>query len=101
MTTWGGKRIGAGRKKGTKNKKKTDIKTKAEELGVTPLEYLLSVMNDPEAEKDRRDRAAIAAARYMHKLGDRNAKEEKDAKAKKAGSGKFEAGKKPQLKAVK
>jgi len=58
-------------------------------------------MNDPKADKDRRDRAAIAAARYVHKLGDRNAAAEKDAKAKRAGTGKFLAGKKPQLKAVK
>jgi len=101
MTTHGGKRKGAGRPKGKKNKKKYDHKTKAKELGMTPLEYLLSVMNDSKADSDRRDRAAIAAARYVHKLGDRNAKAEKEARAKKAGSGKFIPGKVPILKAVK
>ena len=101
MATWGGKRKGAGRPKGTTSKNKTRIKTKAEELGKTPLEYLLGVMNDTSALTERRDRAAIAAARYVHKLGDRNAAEEKAAKAKRAGSGKFLAGQRPQLKAVK
>lgn len=100
MATWGGKRKGAGRKKGTKNKKKQDLSSKAEAEGLTPLEYLLKVMNDSKADKARRDRCAIAAARYVHKLGDRNSAEEKAAKAKKA-SGKFVAGQKPQLKAVK
>lgn len=92
MATWGGKRKGSGRPKGVKSKtdlKKRDIQVKAAELGLTPLEYLLKVMNDPDVESGRRDRAAIAAARYVHKLGDRNSTEEKEAKAKKAASGKF------------
>jgi hypothetical protein len=32
----------------------------------TPLEYMLSVMNDPLVEPSRRDRRAIAAAPYLH-----------------------------------
>jgi hypothetical protein len=32
----------------------------------TPLEYMLSVMNDNEADISRRDRMAIAAAPYVH-----------------------------------
>ena len=101
MTTWGGKRKGAGRPKGSKSKKRIDVKTRAKEAGKTPLEYLLSVMNDEGAANERRDKAAIAVARYIHKLGDRNAAEEKHAKAERAGSGKFMTGQKPQLKAVK
>lgn len=31
-----------------------------------PLAYLLAVMNDPEADPARRDRAAIAALPYLH-----------------------------------
>ena len=34
--------------------------------GKTPLEYMLSVMNDQSAEDARRDRMAIAAAPYIH-----------------------------------
>jgi len=33
----------------------------------TPLAYLLSVMNDESADVKRRDRAAIAAAAFMHR----------------------------------
>ena len=33
---------------------------------MTPLEYLLAVLNDPEADPIRRDRAAIAAAPFCH-----------------------------------
>jgi hypothetical protein len=33
---------------------------------VTPLEYMLHVVNDPKADVDRRDRMAIAAAPFVH-----------------------------------
>ncbi len=33
---------------------------------MSPLDYLLAVLNDPEADPVRRDRAAIAAAPYVH-----------------------------------
>jgi len=89
MATWGGKRKGSGRPKGvktkdkaSKTKKSTKKSTEPEEM--TPLEYLTSVMNDPETPQKDRIRAAIAAARYSHKLGDRNAKEEKTTKVKRA-----------------
>jgi hypothetical protein len=32
----------------------------------TPLDYLLAVMRDPQADPARRDRAAIAALPYLH-----------------------------------
>jgi hypothetical protein len=82
------------------NKGKTNSIGKTES-NMSPLDFLRAVMNNHKITDKDRIRAAIAAARYSHKLGDRNAKEEKDAKAKKAGSGKFTSGKKPQQKAVK
>jgi len=33
---------------------------------LSPLDYMLSVMNDPDADPARRDRMAIAAAPYVH-----------------------------------
>jgi phage terminase small subunit len=33
---------------------------------LTPLEYMLAVMNDPKADRTRRDRMATAAAPYVH-----------------------------------
>lgn len=102
MATWGGKRKGSGRPKGTKTKTKDDkIKKSSKPLNMTPLEYLTSVMNNPDLPDKERIRAAIAAARYSHKLGDRSSKEEKGAKAKKAGEGKFTPGNKPGRKAIK
>jgi hypothetical protein len=62
----GGKRSGAGRKKGVPNKRTAEVQAAVEASGVTPLEYMLSIMRD-EA-KDERDRlhAAISAAPYVH-----------------------------------
>lgn len=34
----------------------------------TPLEYMLSVINDPTAPNQRRDRMAIEAAKYFHQV---------------------------------
>jgi hypothetical protein len=33
---------------------------------LTPLEYMLRVINDPSAAQTRRDRLAVAAAPYVH-----------------------------------
>jgi hypothetical protein len=33
---------------------------------LSPLDYMLAVMNDPEADPARRDRMAVAAAPYVH-----------------------------------
>ena len=59
--------------------------------GKTPLEYMLSVMNDPVAEDARRDRMAMAAAPYVHgKAADAapGKKEQRQAAAEKV-AGKF------------
>lgn len=34
--------------------------------GLSPLDYMLKVMNDPAADDGRRDRMAVAAAPYVH-----------------------------------
>lgn len=62
----GGKRPGAGRKKGSANKRTQEILAKAEMEGLLPLEFLLKVLRDET--KDFKDRfaAAIQAAPYCH-----------------------------------
>jgi hypothetical protein len=60
----GGKRPGAGRPKGSKNKNTVAIQ--AAKTGELPLDYMLRVMRDKAADKDRRDEMAKAAAPYLH-----------------------------------
>jgi len=68
----GGYRAGAGRPKGAKAPKALpikvapDIKKAARQSGMSPLDYMLTVMNDSESDTERRDRMAIAAAPYVH-----------------------------------
>ena len=111
----GGYRPGSGPMKGAKYrprgskvtvKKKADlpddiIKNAAVEK-LTPLEYMLKVMNDPNEDKDMRARMAQAAAPYIHpKAGEsKGKKDEKADRAKRAGGGKFAAGA-PPLRVVK
>lgn len=67
----GGPRAGAGRPRKT-----DDAPVKATKLtanrpskalgGMTPLEYMLQVMNDGDADDQRRDRMAVAAAPFVH-----------------------------------
>ena len=67
-----------------------------------PLAYMLAVMNDPTADKERRDRMATAAAPYCHprKGEGMGKKEEKEDRAKQAGKGRFRPSA-PPLKRVK
>lgn len=69
---------------------------------LTPLDYMLKVMNDTGADKDRRDRMAVSAAPYMHpRAGEAKGKKEtKELAAKRAGEGRFCSGAPPQLKIV-
>lgn len=64
----GGKREGAGRVKGSLNKKTREIAEKAAASGVTPLEIIIEAMHD--AYKDGGAAAAVPfaekAAPYMH-----------------------------------
>jgi hypothetical protein len=55
-----------GRKKGAVNRATAEARAAAEATGVTPLNYMLSVMRDAKAEPKRRDAMAIAAAPYLH-----------------------------------
>ena len=67
----GGKRSGAGRPRGSINRFSAEIRAAAatataasgEEL---PLQYMLRIMNDPQADSQRRDYMAKAAAAYVH-----------------------------------
>jgi hypothetical protein len=64
----GGAKRGAGRPKGSASKKTLEIANRAAELGITPLEVMLSVMRDAYAGKDYEKAldAATRAAPYMH-----------------------------------
>jgi hypothetical protein len=62
----GGARSGSGRKAGTANAKSREIANRSAEAGLTPLEYLLSVMRDESGEEAKRIDAAKAAAPYIH-----------------------------------
>lgn len=60
--------------------------------GLTPLEYMLSVMNDDDQEPTRRDRMAMAAAPYVHARASDvtpGKKEQKQEAAEKVAAGKF------------
>ena len=60
--------------------------------GMTPLEYMLSVMNDDDQDPTRRDRMAMAAAPYVHARASDVApgkKEQKQEAAEKVAAGKF------------
>ena len=79
-----------------------DIAAAACSEGVSPLEFMLSVMRDDTADVNRRDRMALAAAPFIHpRAGDKGKKDEKEDRAKAANSGKFAPSKPPALKAVK
>ena len=44
-----------------------DVATQAQTKGLSPLAYMLRVLRDPNASKQRRDRMAVVAARYIHR----------------------------------
>ena len=64
--THGGVRPNAGRKPGAATKKTRELADKASEGGLTPLEFMLSVMRDTGAERSERLDMAKAAAPYIH-----------------------------------
>jgi hypothetical protein len=58
-----------------------------------PLDYMLTVMRDPQADLARRDRMAIAAAPFLHiRMGEKTTgKREEDAEtAQRSASGRYE-----------
>lgn len=63
----GGKRQGAGRKRGIPNmRRRAKIVQDLVERGEDPLNYFLSIMKDQNESKERRDWAAAQAAPYCH-----------------------------------
>lgn len=62
----GGKRAGAGRKKGALTKRTQEVAAQALADGLTPLDYMLQVMRDPAEDRAVRLDAAKAAAPYVH-----------------------------------
>jgi hypothetical protein len=60
----GGKRAGAGRPRGALNKRHRVIVDDPSAL--MPVEWMLAVLRDPEAEQSRRDQMAVQAAPYLH-----------------------------------
>lgn len=62
----GGARPGAGRKVGSVTKKSREIAEQAIAEGITPLDYMLRVLRNEEAEPHMRMDAAKAAAPYVH-----------------------------------
>jgi len=62
----GGARSGAGRKPGAINKATAKAREVAEAGGIMPLDFMLSVMRDPEAKREERLDMAKAAAPYVH-----------------------------------
>src|SRR3990172_2762861 len=74
-----------------------DIANAAAAVNLTPLDYLLSVMNNPTEDQNIRIRVAGMIAPFIHpKPGERTGKkDEKEERAKSAGEGKFKAGRAP------
>lgn len=62
----GGARPGAGRKKGSPNKRTAILMDAVKQSGMTPLEYMLQIMRDDVNEPRERLNAAVAAAPYVH-----------------------------------
>jgi len=85
----GGYRPNAGRPRKGDSAPNDEIREGAERLNVTPLEYMLGVINDTSIDPSRRDRMAVAAAPFVHpKAGEATGKKaERDAQAKVAGNG--------------
>jgi hypothetical protein len=55
-----------GRQKGARNRATEEARLAAKATGILPLDYMLSVMRDPNADHKRRDAMAMAAAPYLH-----------------------------------
>jgi hypothetical protein len=66
MADRGGKRPGAGRKRGAITKRTQEATIAILASGLTPLDYMLNVMRDQLIAADRRDDMAKAAAPYVH-----------------------------------
>lgn len=75
-----------------------DIRSAARAAKLSPLEYMLAVLNDETAEDARRDRMAQAAAPFVHaRAGEVTKKGGAADKAKQVAAGRFAPGVAPQL----
>ena len=92
----GGPRPGSGRKP------KVAAPAGTSEPVQDPLDYLMSVVNDPDADAALRVRAATAAAQYIHtRTKDGGKKDRQQADAEGVASGRFAPKAPPKLAAVK
>lgn len=66
MAKMGGARPGAGRPRGSVSQRHVDLVASMMDGRRMPLEYLMDVMADPEADEKRRDWAAEKAAAFLH-----------------------------------
>ena len=66
MAKTGGARAGAGRPAGSVNRRSAEVIAKALAEGITPLEYMLNIMRDDDADPKRRDWAAEKCAMFLH-----------------------------------
>ena len=62
MAKTGGARKGAGRPKGSLNRRSTEALAAAAEQGIMPVEYMLQVLRDENADPQRRAWAAEKSA---------------------------------------
>jgi hypothetical protein len=62
----GGAREGAGRKPGSPNRRNVEVVAAALAEGITPVEFMLAIMRDEDADPKRREWAAEKAAPYLH-----------------------------------
>lgn len=101
----GGFRPGAGRPKVKsaapgEPESPAGIKKAARKAKISPLEYMLAVMNDDLADRTRRDRMAIAAAPFVHARAadvEPGKREERAARAQQTGVGRFATPPQPKL----
>lgn len=66
MGRTGGARPGAGRPKGSVSRRSVDAVAKAMAEGISPVEYMLGIMRDVDADQKERAWAAEKAAPYVH-----------------------------------
>lgn len=62
----GGPREGAGRKAGIPNKRTAEKAAEVEASGLTPLDFMLSILRNADADDAKRMWAAEKAAPYVH-----------------------------------
>src|SRR5687767_14875910 len=67
----GGKRSGAGRKKGVPNRMTSTLRQRLLASGPTPLEFLVKIYRAPEPERQAGENAILFATRYKQWAHDR------------------------------